>query len=152
MLPLRSTEQLINDVLDHYGNNVWPLVEDFISSLVMEPSIGPVVIEGSALLPEVVVNLKFDGIGGIWLTASNDFLKQRIYNSSQYETKSTYERMLIDKFWQRNCLLNDRIIDTVDRFGLVRLDVEDAYTVNKVVNYIDQYLSIKITKDWIYVI
>jgi 2-phosphoglycerate kinase len=148
---LRSAEQLINDVLDHYRNNVWPSVEDFISSLVME-SIAPVAIEGSALLPELVVDLKFDGIGSIWLTGSNDFLKQRIYNSSQYETKSTCERMLIDKFWQRNCLLNNRIIDTVDRFGLVSLDVEDAHTVDKLVSYIDRYLSIKITKDWIYVI
>ena len=96
-------------------------------------------IEGSALLPELVANLRFDNISSIWLTASNEFLRQRIYQSSQYSTKSPFEQMLIDKFCQRNCLLNDRIINDVDRLGLVSFDVEQVSTPDEL---IDKYLSI----------
>jgi 2-phosphoglycerate kinase len=131
---LRSANELIDDVLNHYQNNVWASIEDIINSHVTDKSTGVIVIEGSALLPELVINLKFDSISSIWLTARNDFLEQRIYASSQYTTKSTYEKMLIDKFCERNCLLNDRIIDTINRLGLVSLDVENMDTSDKTMN------------------
>ena len=88
-------------------------------------------MEGSALLPELVITLNFDNISSIWLTASNKFLKQRIYAESQYETKSTYEKLLVDKFWERNYLYNDLIIDTIDRLGLVSLDVEKVSPIDE---------------------
>jgi hypothetical protein len=42
--------------------------------------------------------------------------------------------MLVDKFVERNCLYNDRIIDVVDRFGLVSLNVEDISTPDELMN------------------
>ena len=131
---------------------MWPLVEDIITAHATDMSSGQMAIEGSALLPELVNNVTFDNTASLWLTASNEFLKQRIYFSSQYEIKSPFEQMLIDKFWKRNCLLNDRIITGVEQCGLVSLDVEDPHTADELVSYIDRHLSIKITKDWIYAI
>jgi 2-phosphoglycerate kinase len=131
---LLSADELIEDVLNHYRNNVWPLIKDIIISYPTDTSSNKVVMEGSALLPELIINLIFDNISSIWLTASNDFLKQRIYTSSQYETKSTYERMLVDKFWERNCLLNDRIIDVVDRLGLMSLNIEETSTLDELMH------------------
>jgi 2-phosphoglycerate kinase len=131
---LRSANELIDDVLNHYRNNVWPSIEDIINSHITAISTGVMAMEGSALLPELAIDLKCDCISSIWLTASNDFLKQRIYASSQYASKSTYEKMLVDKFCDRNCLLNDRIIDTVNRFGLFSLDVENVCTLDELIS------------------
>jgi hypothetical protein len=88
-------------------------------------------MEGSALLPELLITLNLDNMATIWLTASNEFLRRRIYTASQYETKSAYEKMLVDKFVQRNHLYNVQITDVVDRLGLASLNVEDASTTEE---------------------
>lgn len=131
---LLSADELIEDVLHHYRKNVWPLIEDIVTSHATDASAEKMVMEGSALLPELVITLNFDNISTIWLTASNEFLRRRIYTASQYETKSPYEKMLVDKFLERNRLYNDRIIDTVNRLGLVNLDVEDASTADELMS------------------
>ena len=131
---LLSADELIDDVLNHYRKNVWQAIEGIITSHSTDVSSEKMVIEGSALLPELVITLDFDNISSIWLTASNEFLRERIYTTSQYKTKSTYEKMLVDKFWGRNCLLNDRIIDAVDRFGLVSINIEELSTPDKLKN------------------
>ncbi len=132
---LLSADELIEDVLDHYRENVWRSIEDIVTSHATDISSENMIIEGSALLPDLVINLDVDNIlASVWLTASNEFLRERIYFASQYETKSPFEQMSIDKFWQRNCLLNDRIIDSVDRLGLVRLNIEAASTPDKLMN------------------
>ena len=149
---LLSADELVENVLNHYRTNVWPLVEDIVTAHATDISSGQMAIEGSALLPDLVNNLNFDNTSSLWLTASNEFLKQRIYLSSQYETKSPFEQMLIDKFWKRNCLLNDRIIAAVDRLGLVSLNIEAASTVDELRACIDRHLSIQIDENWLYVI
>lgn len=131
---LLSADELIEDVLYHYRKNVWPLIKDIVTSHATDASSEKMVIEGSALLPELVVTLNFDNISTIWLTASNEFLRRRIYTASQYETKSLYEKMLIDKFSERNRLYNDRITDAANRLGLVSLDVEDASTTDELMS------------------
>jgi 2-phosphoglycerate kinase len=129
-----SDHELIEDVLQHYRKNVWPLVENTVIHHATDWSSEKLVIEGSALLPELVTTLNFDNISSLWLTASNEFLRRRIYTTSQYETKSTYEKMLVDKFLQRNCLYNDRIVDAIARLGLVSLNVEDASTLEELMS------------------
>ena len=114
-----------------YNKNVWSLIEDIVTTQIANTSSKKIIMEGSALLPELVITLNFDNISSIWLTASNKFLKQRIYAESQYETKSTYEKLLVDKFWERNYLYNDLIIDTIDRLGLVSLDVEKVSPIDE---------------------
>jgi 2-phosphoglycerate kinase len=130
---LLSANELIIDVIDHYRENVWHSIEDIVTSHVDNPSSDKMVIEGSALLPELVNTLKADNISRIWLIASNEFLRHRIYMESQYEIKSPFEQTLIDKFCQRNCLLNNQIIETVDRLGLVSFDVEQVATRDELI-------------------
>jgi len=131
---LLSADELIEEVLHHYRKNVWPLIKDIVTSHATDASSEKMVIEGSALLPELVVTLNFYNISTIWLTASNEFLRRRIYTASQYETKSPYEKMLVDKFLERNRLYNNRIIDAVNRLGLVSLDVEDASAADELMS------------------
>ena len=125
---LLLADALIEDVLHHYRKNVWPLIKDIIISHSTDISSNNVVLEGSAILPELIVNLNFDNVSSIWLTASNEFLRQRIYVESKYKIKSPHEKMLVDKFWERTCLHNNLIIETVNRLGLISLNIEEIFT------------------------
>ncbi|WP_414565545.1 MULTISPECIES: 2-phosphoglycerate kinase [unclassified Anabaena] len=131
---LLSADELIEDVFHHYKKNVWPLIENIVTSHTTDASSKKMVMEGSALLPELVITLNFDNISSIWLTACNDFLRRRIYTASQYETKSPYEKMLIDKFWERNCLYNQRIIDDINQLGLLSLNVENVSNTDELMS------------------
>jgi hypothetical protein len=42
--------------------------------------------------------------------------------------------MLVDKFLERNYLYNERIIDAVNRLGLMSLNIESASTVDELMN------------------
>jgi 2-phosphoglycerate kinase len=124
-----SAEELIADVLHHYRENVWPLIKNIVTLRSTDASTDKLILEGSAILPELVITLDFESIAVIWLTASNEFLKQRIYAESQYETKSLCERMLVDKFVARNHFYNNRMMDAVNQFRLVYVDVTTASNV-----------------------
>lgn len=131
---LLPVDELIEDVLRHYRKNVWSMIEDIITSHSTDISSQKIIIEGSALLPELVTTLNFDKISTIWLTASNEFLRQRIYMESQYQTKSQLEKMLVDKFVERNCLYNSRIIDDINRLKLVSLNVENISSKDELIS------------------
>ena len=126
-----SPDELITDVLRHYRDVVWPLVNDFVTSRAMDSTTDRLILEGSAILPELVVTLALDNIASVWLTAGNELFKQRIYGTSQYETKTPIEKKMIDKFLERTWLYNERIMQTVKRLGLVCIDVEHAATAEK---------------------
>jgi 2-phosphoglycerate kinase len=142
---LLSSTELIEDVLNHYRQNVWPQIEQIVNNAATDIAESGKIIEGSALLPELVNTLKFANVTSIWLTASNEFLRHRIYLSSQYISKSPLEQMLIDKFWKRNCLYNDRLISTVDRLGFVSLNVSAVATPSELMC---QYLALVVNKKW----
>ena len=126
-----SADELITDVLRHYRENVWPLIESIVTSHGTDFSTDRLILEGSAILPELVVTLTIDNIAAIWLTASNEFFAQRIYSASQYETKSPREKTMIDKFLERTWIYNVRMMDAVRRLGLVSTDVENASNMNE---------------------
>jgi 2-phosphoglycerate kinase len=136
---LLSADELITDVCHHYRENVWPLIEDIVTFHATDVSSESLLVEGSALLPELVNTLNFENIVTIWLTASNNFLKQRIYTASDYESKSSIEKVMIDKFLERNNLFNERIISTVNQLELINVDVENTSSVDEL---IDKCISI----------
>ena len=126
-----SVDELITDVLRHYRDNVWPLIEKIVTSHATDPSTDRLIMEGSAILPELVVTLALNNIAAIWLTASNELFEQRIYSSSQYKTKSSREKRMIDQFLERTWLYNERMLNTVKRLDLVSIDVENASNVDE---------------------
>ncbi len=121
---LLLANELIADVLRHYNDNVWPLIEDNALAHSLDASANTLVIEGSAILPELAVTFCFDSIDAIWLTASNELFKRRIYVASQYETKSACDKKMIDKFLARALLYNEQMMASVNRLGLMSVDVE----------------------------
>lgn len=89
-----------------------------------DESAGGLVIEGSAILPELAASLDSDSVLAVWLTASDALFERRIYAASQYETKTAREKKMIDKFLARTLLYNERMIESVNRLGWSSTNVE----------------------------
>ena len=121
-----SVDELIVDVLHHYRVNVWPEVEEIIASHIDGPSQAGLIIEGSALWPELVATLNFDNIAALWLTASKKVFRQRIRDESLYQTKSLRERRMIDKFLERTLVYNAQMIEVANRHGFILVDVQQS--------------------------
>ena len=121
-----SVDELVEDVLRHYRVNVWPEVEAIVASHLNDPSMAGIVAEGSALWPEFTTSLDFNKVSAIWLTASEIVFRQRIYTESMYSSKSSRERMMIDKFLERTLAYNERMVDAVNRLGFTLVDVRHS--------------------------
>ena len=118
-----SVDELVEDVLHHYKVNVWPQVEAIIASRSNNTSATGIVLEGSALWPELATSLDFDKVAAVWLTAKDKVFRQRILAGSLYSSKPSRERKLIDKFLRRTLAYNARMIDAVSRHGFILVDV-----------------------------
>lgn len=113
-----SPRELLVDVVKHY-EKIWPIVLSVIESYTNH-----LVMEGSALLPKLVHSINWKEITAVWLTASNQFLKDRIYKSSNYFNKSLKEKYLIDQFAARAIAFNHLVLKEVKSFNLLFLNVE----------------------------
>ncbi len=115
------------DVLRHYRETVWPA----IAAIINDQASDRLILEGSALLPELVNTLNLTHIAAIWLTATNQFLRGRIDAESDYASRSPSEKILIDQFVARNNLFNDYIIHTVNQLGLPTVDAENTSNLSQ---------------------
>ncbi len=113
----------MTDVLDHYRINVWPQVETLIRSATAEASSDRLILEGSALWPDLVMTLNFDRLAALWLTASEETFRRRIHRESGYRSLSATERSMVDKFLDRTLAYNEQMIRGADRRGFLRIDV-----------------------------
>jgi 2-phosphoglycerate kinase len=133
-----AVDELIVDVVRHYTVNVWPKVQAIVASHATGVCADGLVLEGSALLPELVTTLLHPNVAAVWLTASDELLRQRMYASSQYGSKSSRERALIDKFLQRTWAYNEQVMATVKRLGLPSIVVGETSSADELA---DQCLS-----------
>ncbi len=62
-----APEALIDSVLAHYGR-MWPMVRELIEARAADESAAPLVLEGSALWPELVAELDLPAVRAVWLT------------------------------------------------------------------------------------
>ena len=122
-----SVDELMEDVLRHYRDNVWPKVEEIVVSHVGDASANGLVLEGSALWPEFPTRLDFNMVGALWLTANGETFRQRIYTNSRYNTKAPREREMVDKFLQRTIAYNARMVEAVIQRGFILVDVLDSH-------------------------
>jgi 2-phosphoglycerate kinase len=120
-----SPEQLIEDVIRHYMS-LRPAIRSMIIAHAADPAAAGLVLEGSAVWPESVVDLRANGVAALWLTASDDFLQRRIYAASGYGEAPDRERAIIDKFLGRVQRYNQRMLEDVRRFGLPWLNAEET--------------------------
>ncbi len=122
-----SLDALFLEVLSHYKKNVLPQVEVIIHSHASDLSKECLILEGSALWPEFVVNLVgSNGVKAIWLTASDQLFRDRIKRESNFCNVCEDERHLIEKFLDRTLFYNKRMREEVERFGFICIDVESV--------------------------
>ncbi|MGB3655384.1 MAG: 2-phosphoglycerate kinase [Rivularia sp. (in: cyanobacteria)] len=121
-----STEALFLDVISHYEKNVLPQVETIVRSEEY------IILEGSALYPGLVKNLVNEkGVKAIWLAASEQLFRNRIYNQSNYDRVGENEKYLVQKFLNRTLLYNKRMMELVEQLGFISIDVESTSTVEE---------------------
>jgi 2-phosphoglycerate kinase len=126
-----DTDELIKSVLTHY-RNIWPLAEALIEKHAQGAAAGGLVLEGSALWPELVASLYQPSAAAIWLTATDDLLKARIYHESQYEQSDSPAKALIDKFVGRTHSFNAAMMEDLRRLGLPSVVVDLDSTIEAV--------------------
>ena len=128
-----TVSDLMQDVLRHYREVVRPLLIAAIDSP-LNASRAVMIVEGSAVLPEMIDVLQARRVTSLWLTASHATIRQRIRASSRHATKSTRDQFLIDQFVQRACAFNDTVQEDVARRGLASVDTERASIMDDLIN------------------
>ena len=121
-----SADQLFEDVLHHYRNNVWPKVAAIVASHSNETSAPRIVLEGSALWPGFLTSLNLQNVAALWLSASDEVFRQRINEQSRYQSRPSSERKLVDKFLERTLVYNARMIEIVNRLDFILVDVSQS--------------------------
>jgi 2-phosphoglycerate kinase len=144
----RSVEELLEDVLRHY-RNMQPAIASLIMTHATNDSIAPLILEGSALLPEFVSTLNLDNpnldnIAAIWLTASENLFRKRIYDASQFEKAAIAEKSIIQKFLGRTLSYNRQMMEAIVRLGLVSVNVESASSLDELTHLCLNFLKLQI--------
>lgn len=119
---------LIADVVRHYTVNVWPQVAALAEHHATDPTAGGLIVEGSAVLPELAADLNVAGVLSVWLTIDGALLAERMRASSQYTTRSARGKALIGKFLARAQAFNARTEEICDRLGLLRVGIIQGET------------------------
>ncbi len=119
----RSTEQLVDEVFAHYRTNVWPIAQAIIHTRVANPFDSCIVMEGSAILPEMVAGAGIGETQAIWLTAPAQLITQRMHETSGYADGTPGDRHLIDRFLDRSLGFNERLLEHLEATGGRCIDV-----------------------------
>ena len=109
-----SVSELVESVLSHYRGNVWPIIDAIVRSRLNNPFDLGLVLEGSAILPDLLRTAGCTRVAAIWLTAPDSLITERIKRSSDYETLAAKERGLVDAFLQRTLAIDGMLRDSPD--------------------------------------
>ncbi len=125
-----TPDELIASVLAHY-RRMWPMVRERIEARLADPA-PPLVLEGSALWPELVAELSLPAMRAVWLTADDALFDARIRRESRFEAADPAGRQLIESFAARTRLYNAQMLAQVRRLGLPRVEVTAAMSPDEV--------------------
>jgi 2-phosphoglycerate kinase len=116
-----DTDELMASVLAHY-RRLAPQIAELVAAASPER---PLVLEGSALLPETLVPLVGEGITAVTLVAPELLLTERIYSESDYACRDAQGRRLIDAFLGRAIAFNRLVAEQAATVGLRVIDLAD---------------------------
>jgi len=119
-------EELVDEVLRHYHDNVWPIAKALIQSRISNPYDTGIVLEGSAIWPDSVVNACFEKTVSVWLTATKDVITDRIHRNSDYHQRSEQDRLMIDRFLHRSLLYDEQLTQAAKRSEQRCVDVSET--------------------------
>jgi 2-phosphoglycerate kinase len=136
-----TPEELIASVLAHYGR-MWPMARDLIEARVADVNAAPLVLEGSALWPDLVAELDLPGVRAVWLTADDALFDARIRRESRLEEADAAGRQLIERFAARTRLYNARMLEQARLLGLPLVEVTAAMSEDEVTDAVLAALGI----------
>lgn len=93
-----SVEEMIESVLNHYIH-LWPQIRNKIEATIKRNE--TIIIEGSAILPNLVSTLREFPVKPFWIIENQEILIQRIYRSGNYIDQSPDTKLLTDNFIKR---------------------------------------------------
>jgi 2-phosphoglycerate kinase len=105
-------DDLIASVLEH-RRSMWPIVSELVRKHADDRALEPLVLEGAALLPEIVAATKLKNVSGLWLIGSDRLQQVRIYTESGYLGADAQAKLMIDQFLERERRFNKIITDNV---------------------------------------
>jgi 2-phosphoglycerate kinase len=123
-LILKANELLESIILHH--RKMSPIVAELVKSTVSDTSLPKLVLEGSALWPFITSGPQQKEVAAIWLTASADTLRARIYENSGFANANEQNRAMISRFLERTLLFDRKTAELVNGHGCRVIDV-DAY-------------------------
>ena len=136
-----TAEELVDEVLQHYRDNVWPMAKALIQTRISNPYDACLVLEGSAIWPDSVVDAGFGRTVSVWLTASEDTITGRIRNSSDYLQQPARSRLMIDRFLGRSLLYDERMTQAVNRLEQRCIDISESGTANQLLDELEGELQ-----------
>jgi 2-phosphoglycerate kinase len=135
-----TADELLADVLAHYGR-MWPMVRDLIETRVADEGAAPLVLEGSALWPELASTLDLPTVRAVWLTADDALFDARIRRESRHDEADPAGRQLIESFAARTRLYDEMMMAHVRRLGLPCVVVTEAMSEDDVAGAVLAALS-----------
>jgi 2-phosphoglycerate kinase len=123
-----STDELIESVQAHY-RRILPTSEALIRRHAEDAAAERLVLEGSALWPDLVAGLRVPGVAAVWLTAAPHFIAKRIHRESLYAEADARGRRMIDAFVARSQRYGADMAAELARLGLASVAIDEGPAV-----------------------
>jgi shikimate kinase len=118
-----SVDELTTEQLRHY-QRLWPRIEAMAAARATDRGARRLVLEGSGVLPQHAAALK--SAATVWLTASADVLRDRIYSASRFDELAPEEKVIVEKFLGRTNQYDQLMLSAVTSLGLTSIDTSAA--------------------------
>ena len=133
-----SVDDLTTEKLRHY-QRLWPRIEAMVAARTTDASARRLILEGSGVLPQRAAALK--ATVAVWLTASADVLRGRIYSASRFDELAPEEKAIVEKFLERTKQYDQLIISAVTSLGLTSIDTSTAASTAELTEQFFQAIS-----------
>jgi 2-phosphoglycerate kinase len=120
-----SVDELTTEQMRHY-QRLWPRIKAIVAARATDTGAGRLILEGSGVLPDRVAALKNPNTAAVWLTASADVLKDRIYSASRFDERAADEKIMVEKFLGRTERYDQLILSAVSSLGFASIDTSAA--------------------------
>lgn len=128
-----SDESVYQFLLNHY-ENMRPRIVQTISEQI--ESGRPLVLEGSALRPEYMVQDFPSGVEFVCLYCDEGILRERIFKESQYQQLDDEHKLVVERFIARTLRDNEMIKSSAESAGVACLNSSDEVVVQEFVKKI----------------
>ena len=120
-----SVDELTAGQLRHY-QRLWPRIRAMVAARAAAPGTTRLVLEGSGVLPDRVAALESPNTAAVWLTASADVLRDRIYAASRFDERAADEQVMVEKFLGRTERYDQITLSAVRSLGFASIDTSPA--------------------------